>query len=145
MIHLLLADDHQIILDGMVNLLENQEDIRIIATCKNGKEVLQQLHHEKVDVLLLDLDMPVMNGFECAKEVQKSFPFVKIVILTMHEEKALIQEFTHMKMMYFTIFTFQLITKKDLDFILQPDINTVRNLIFGFGTEFGIIGMKKPC
>lgn len=93
MIQVLLADDHQIILDGISNLLKDVPEIEVVATCKNGSEVLSELKTLQVDVLLLDLDMPVMNGFECAEQVQKRFPEVKISILTMHQEKALIQKF----------------------------------------------------
>jgi len=93
MINILLADDHQIIIDGISNILEDENDINVIAHCKNGLEVLNKLPQLKIDILLLDLDMPLMNGFECAEKVQIRFPEVKIVILTMHQEKALIQKF----------------------------------------------------
>ena len=93
MIQVILADDHQIIIDGISNLLIDDPDINVVATCKNGAEVLSELPKLRVDVLLLDLDMPILNGFECAEQVQKRFPHVKIAILTMHQEKALIQKF----------------------------------------------------
>ncbi|MBL4592743.1 MAG: response regulator transcription factor [Flavobacteriales bacterium] len=93
MINLILADDHQLIIDGISNLLENEVAINIVATCNNGNEVLEQLPNHRVDLLLLDLDMPEMNGLQCAEEVQQRFPNVKIVILTMHQEKALIEKF----------------------------------------------------
>ena len=62
MIKVLLADDHQIILDGISNLLKTESDIEVVATCKNGAEVLEELPKLTIDVLLLDLDMPIMNG-----------------------------------------------------------------------------------
>lgn len=93
MINLILADDHQLILDGISNLLEPEAEINLVTTCTNGKEVLEELPNHSIDLLLLDLDMPEMNGLQCAEEVQKRYPTVKIVILTMHQEKALIQKF----------------------------------------------------
>lgn len=93
MINLVLADDHQIILDGISNLLSEEVDIEIIAECNNGEEVLTFLKSNQPDILLLDLDMPIMNGMECAEKVKAQYPDVKIAILTMHEEKALIQKF----------------------------------------------------
>jgi len=93
MINVVLADDHQIILDGISNLLDHMPDIEVIGHCSNGVEVLEKLPWIKTDVLLLDLDMPKMNGFQCAEQVHKRFPNVKIAILTMHEEKALIEKF----------------------------------------------------
>jgi two-component system response regulator NreC len=93
MIQVMLADDHQIILDGISNLLKDDPYIEVVSICKNGTEVLAELATLKVDVLLLDLDMPIMNGFQCAEQIQKKFPEVNISILTMHQEKALIQKF----------------------------------------------------
>ena len=93
MINIILADDHQLIIDGISNLLENETGINIVATCNNGVQVLDELPNHNVDVLLLDLDMPEMNGLQCAEEVQQRFSNVKIAILTMHHEKALIQKF----------------------------------------------------
>jgi two-component system response regulator NreC len=58
--------------------------------------VLELLPNLNADLLLLDLDMPEMNGLQCAKEVQRLFPEIKIAILTMHNEKALIKEFIEM-------------------------------------------------
>ncbi len=93
MINVILADDHQLILDGITKLLEGEAEINILATCKNGEEVLERIPGSDVDVLLLDLDMPKMNGLQCAEAVQKQFPDVFIAILTMHQEKSLIQKF----------------------------------------------------
>ncbi len=93
MINILLADDHQLIIDGITNLLEDEKDINVVGHCNNGVEVLENLPKLTVDVLLLDLDMPQMNGLQCAERVQNKFPNVKIAILTMHQEKALIQKF----------------------------------------------------
>ncbi len=93
MINILLADDHQLIIDGITNLLKDEKDINVVGHCNNGVEVLESLPKLTVDVLLLDLDMPEMNGLECAEKVQNKFPTVKIAILTMHQEKALIQKF----------------------------------------------------
>ncbi|MBL4670334.1 MAG: response regulator transcription factor [Flavobacteriales bacterium] len=93
MINLILADDHQLIIDGISGLLENEADISIVATCNNGLEVLEKLPELRTDLLLLDLDMPEMNGLQCAEEVQKHYPNIKIAILTMHQEKTLIKKF----------------------------------------------------
>jgi DNA-binding NarL/FixJ family response regulator len=93
MINIILADDHQLILDGITKLLEDEAEINIIAMCKNGEEVLERIPGSDVDLLLLDLDMPKMNGLQCAEAVQKQFPDVLIALLTMHQEKSLIQKF----------------------------------------------------
>ncbi len=93
MIRIILCDDHKIITEGISDLLSNEEDIEIVAVCHNGQEVLDTLIKSDPDILLLDIDMPVMNGFECAEAVIKKDSRVKIAMLTMHEEKALIKRF----------------------------------------------------
>jgi len=93
MINLILADDHHLIIDGITKLLEDETDIKIVATCSDGKQVLEILPKLSVDLLLLDLDMPIMNGLHCAETVKQKYPEVKIAILTMHQEKALIKKF----------------------------------------------------
>ena len=93
MINIILADDHQIIIDGITNLLENEKEMDVIGHCNNGEEVLEKLPWLKADILLLDLDMPKMNGLQCAEQVHRRFPDVKVAILTMHQEKALIERF----------------------------------------------------
>lgn len=93
MIRIILCDDHTIITDGISDLLSSEEDIEIVAVCHNGQEVLDTLVKSDPDIILLDIDMPVMNGFECAEAVLEKDPRVKIAMLTMHEEKALIKRF----------------------------------------------------
>ena len=99
MIEVLLADDHALITDGISNLLAEEDGISVVGICRNGKEVLSYLEKQSLtlpDVLLLDIDMPIMNGIECAKEVLSRFPSVHIGMLTMHAEKSLITEFMEM-------------------------------------------------
>lgn len=93
MINIILADDHHLIIEGISKLLEDDADINIVATCENGSKVLEILPKINVDVLLLDLDMPIMNGMQCAEAVKQKYPEVKIAILTMHKENSLIQKF----------------------------------------------------
>ncbi len=93
MINIILADDHHLIIEGISKLLEDDADINIVATCENGSKVLEILPKLNVDVLLLDLDMPIMNGMQCAEAVKQKYPEVKIAILTMHKENSLIQKF----------------------------------------------------
>ena len=96
MIRILLADDHTIITDGITDLFSNEEDLHIVKVCHNGQEVLDSILEVAPDIVLLDIDMPVMNGFECAEAILQSHPDIKIAMLTMHEEKALIKRFIEM-------------------------------------------------
>ncbi len=95
MIEVILADDHPLITQGISDLLANESGIAVSQVFRNGREVITYLEENRSslpNVLLLDIDMPVMNGIACSKEVLSRFPSVHIGMLTMHSEKALISE-----------------------------------------------------
>ena len=87
----MIVDDHQIIIDGLKSLLEDEADFKLIAEANNGKEALEVLNLLEVDIVLMDIDMPVMNGIEATKQILKDFQNVKVVILSMHKEGGLIK------------------------------------------------------
>ncbi len=96
MIKIVLADDHKIITDGISNLLKTESDMHVEAVFQNGLELMEFLPNNTIDLILLDIDMPEMNGIECAEKILKRNPDQKIAMLTMHEEKALITKFIEM-------------------------------------------------
>ncbi|MGB5653010.1 MAG: response regulator transcription factor, partial [Robiginitalea sp.] len=89
-IKVLLADDHQIMLDGLKAILTRDRSVTVVGTANNGLEVLEFLKKEPVDVLLLDLQMPVMDGLETTMHVKKTYPEVKIIMLTTNDEGSII-------------------------------------------------------
>ena len=88
MIRLLIADDHQVLLDGFISLFDDVPDIEVVGTAKHGKEVLSFLEENEVDVILLDINMPVMNGVETCKKVSKKYPEMKIIALSMYDQQS---------------------------------------------------------
>lgn len=90
-INVLLTDDHQIIIDGLKSLLSNQDDIQVVAEANNGREAIRILELILIDVLLMDIDMPVMNGIDALKEIRKNHPKLKVIILSMHNEAGMIK------------------------------------------------------
>ena len=90
-INVLLTDDHQIIIDGLKSLLKNSDEIIVAAEANNGREALRILGLLSIDVLLMDIDMPIMNGIEALKEIRKQFRDVKVIILSMHNEAGMIK------------------------------------------------------
>lgn len=90
MIKIFLADDHRILLDGIRVLLESDPDLSVVGTASNGKEVLDGLKTVEADVLLLDLQMPVMDGLETIEHVKKEYPNLKILMLTTNDEGSII-------------------------------------------------------
>jgi DNA-binding NarL/FixJ family response regulator len=92
MIRLLIADDHQMLKDGLKALLNNNEDIRIMGEANNGLEVLEILSKIPMDVVMLDINMPIMDGIETCKKIKQLHPLTKILVLTMYEEGNLISK-----------------------------------------------------
>jgi two-component system nitrate/nitrite response regulator NarL len=90
-INVLIVDDHQIVIDGLKALLSDYDGVSMKGEARNGREALDMLDVLKVDVILLDLDMPVMGGVDFMKELAKSKHDVKVIVLTMHDEKAMIR------------------------------------------------------
>ena len=90
-IRVLLVDDHRIILDGLLGLLGPGSGVECVGTASNGEEALEMVGHLAVDVVLMDLDMPVMDGLEATGRIKALGPGVKVIILSMHDEPAMVQ------------------------------------------------------
>lgn len=90
-IKLLIADDHEILASGMSSILSKQQDLSILGTVSNGQEVLDFLAKNEVDVVIMDLNMPVLNGIEATEIIKKKFPQTKILILSMFDREGYIQ------------------------------------------------------
>jgi DNA-binding NarL/FixJ family response regulator len=91
-IEILIADDHQMFIEGIISSLAANEFITVVATANNGKQILKLLEKDTVDVILLDINMPEMNGIEAAKIILKKYPGIKIISLSMYLEKEFIEE-----------------------------------------------------
>jgi len=91
-INVFVVDDHQIFLDGIVSLLDDEPNIKIAGTAHNGKQAIERIKNLKVDVVLMDINMPEMDGLEATKQLKKTNPDLKILMLTMHSEPRFIKE-----------------------------------------------------
>lgn len=91
MINVILADDHQIVLDGLKSLLEREKDICSVGEALNGIELLAQLEKKQADVAVVDIDMPLMNGIETTKEIKMLHPETKVLILSMYNDNEYIK------------------------------------------------------
>jgi len=89
---ILMADDHQILLDGMKAILDGDKKYKIVGEAHNGEEVLEILSDTEVDVLIMDINMPKMDGIEALKEIQKLNTDLKIIILSSYDDLRLIKE-----------------------------------------------------
>lgn len=84
MIRLALADDQVLFRRGLAMLLGDMPDVHIVFESANGEELLNGLRDEAVDIVLLDLEMPVMNGMEAMKRIREEHPEVRVIVLSMH-------------------------------------------------------------
>lgn len=92
MINILIADDHQLLIDGIKANLADIEDFDFIAEANNGYQVLERLESGiVVDVILMDINMPMLDGLECTKKVSKQYPEVKVIALSQYDEKRFVK------------------------------------------------------
>jgi DNA-binding NarL/FixJ family response regulator len=86
MIRLLIVDDHQLMRDGLVRLIGLEPEIELVGTGNDGTEAVRLVAELKPDVVLMDIRMPEMSGIAATREIKKTHPDVKVVLLTMHDE-----------------------------------------------------------
>lgn len=91
MIQLLLCDDHPLVIEGIKLILKDDSRFNIIGESHNGQEALDFLAKNKVDILLMDINMPVLNGLETAKFIKKDFPDLKVIMLSMLNDSHIIK------------------------------------------------------
>lgn len=83
----IIVDDHKIFRESLTYVLESQANINVIAQANNGLELLSILKHTKPGIVLLDIEMPVMDGVEATREAIKLYPDLKILVLSMHNDE----------------------------------------------------------
>ena len=81
-IRILLADDHQLLRDGVAGLVADQSDMELVSEASNGREAIDQFRKHRPDITLLDLQMPEMNGIDAILAIRSEFPEARIVVLT---------------------------------------------------------------
>lgn len=91
-IKIAILDDHQIVIDGLKLLLSSHDQFQIVSESNSGFEMLDMLEVNPVDILLTDVMMPNIDGFEVAMRVKAQFPDIKVVALTMNGEGVLIDK-----------------------------------------------------
>lgn len=96
MIRVLIADDHKMFVGGIESLIAGQTGIEVIAKCYDGNAVFSLLTQHEVDVILLDIDLPGLNGMEVCKRLRAEYPQVRVLILSMYNEESFITELLNM-------------------------------------------------
>lgn len=86
MINVMIVDDHKMVREGLKRILEFDGDVQVIDEADNGQECLNKLKTVKPDIILLDINMPVMNGIETLQALKKKKKKYKVLMLTVHNE-----------------------------------------------------------
>ena len=90
-IDILICDDHRLMIDGIRMMLEGESDMHYVGYALNGQEALEFLANQKVDVILMDINMPVLNGAEATKMITKKYPDVSVIGLSMLNDLEMIR------------------------------------------------------
>ena len=88
---LIIADDHRIFRQGLKSLLEDEPGINILAEASSGHELMSLIRHREPDIILLDVEMPGMDGLESMQQIKKLRHSCKVIVLTMHSETSYIK------------------------------------------------------
>ena len=89
---IILADDHEVLLDGLVAIINAEDNLRVAGTARNGNDLLNKVRLHQPDLCIVDLDMPVMNGLDASGLILKQYEDIRIIILTMHKESSLLKK-----------------------------------------------------
>jgi DNA-binding NarL/FixJ family response regulator len=90
-VRIIIADDHRLFREGLVNLLSDSKDIEIIAEAENGNDAIEKAKELNPDIIVMDIGMPILNGVEATGKLVKELPAIKVIALSMHSEKQYIK------------------------------------------------------
>src|SRR4051794_31874037 len=91
-VNLLIADDHKIMLEGLSKILETEEIIGKIDIAKNGREAVDRALLNDIDCVIMDINMPVLNGLEATRLIKNEKPHIKIIVVSMFSDAAIVSK-----------------------------------------------------
>ncbi|MBN2775922.1 MAG: response regulator transcription factor [Prolixibacteraceae bacterium] len=89
---IIIADDHQIIRQGLKRILEKENWIEVISETDNGREILKLAEKQQPDLIIMDIGMPELNGIEATRQIHERYPWIKILALSIHGEFHFIED-----------------------------------------------------
>jgi DNA-binding NarL/FixJ family response regulator len=87
-VKVLLVEDHDIVREGLRALLDASQDITVVAEANNGEAALEMLKVHDPQLVVMDYNMPLMNGLECTRKLKAQYPHVKVLVLSMHDHES---------------------------------------------------------
>jgi two-component system nitrate/nitrite response regulator NarL len=81
---ILIADDHEVVTRGVISILSKRKDVEVVNDAPNGKRAVEKAREAKPDLIILDITMPVLDGFGAARQIRRFLPKVPILFLSMH-------------------------------------------------------------
>lgn len=88
----LIADDHQLLIDGLKSIIQEHPDIEVVGVAKDGRSAVQLALKEKPSIVLMDISMPQLSGIDAARKIINEAPDIKIIMLSMHADQRFIKE-----------------------------------------------------
>tara|TARA_R110002074_G_scaffold350142_3_gene521072 strand:- start:92210 stop:92842 length:633 start_codon:yes stop_codon:yes gene_type:complete len=97
MIRIALADDHKLFAKGIEGILEDEDDLLVVGVFPNGRELCDYLADNEIDIVLTDLNMPIMDGFGVLDHCKEAHPHLKVVVLSMYDEEKIYKKCINQK------------------------------------------------
>ena len=89
---IIIADDHDLVREAMRSLLDSQPDLRLIDEAKDGQEAIELTRLQRPDLVLMDVRMPKMNGFEATQTIKEELPTTKVLIMSAYEDSVFVSD-----------------------------------------------------
>ena len=88
----LIVDDHSLLRQGLVRLLDLEASINVVGQAADGEEALKKVEELEPDVVLMDINMPILNGIETTRQIRRRWPKIRVLALTIHDDEGYISE-----------------------------------------------------
>lgn len=92
MLRLIIAEDHQLLIEGLISILSEVEGLTLMKPVNDGKQLINSLRSNRADIVLLDLNMPNMDGIKTLEVLKRDFPDIKVIILTNYNQPQLVDK-----------------------------------------------------